>query len=103
MQFSQDQHEPLRLDAFVIVVEWIAGAQLLQHVIHLREGEAGEGCLPRLAMGVEFLRDLADFGFEGVIAVGKGERVEAARFDVDAVVPDAEPASCSDCPSDVWA
>ena len=41
--------------------------------------------LTGFAERIEFLRDGADFGFEGFGRIGEGEGVEAAGFDVDGV------------------
>jgi hypothetical protein len=74
-------------------------AQLLQDVVHLGEGEPGVLGLARLAVRVQFLRDGANLGLQGVGADGEGEGVEAAGFDVDWIVALAEPASGAERPS----
>ena len=50
--------------------------------------------LARFAVRVEVFRNCADFGLERVGAIGEWERVEAAGFDVYAIVANAQPAAC---------
>ena len=51
--------------------------------------------LARLAVGVEFFGHGTDFIRESVRAIGEWERVKAARFHIDAVISNTEPAACA--------
>jgi hypothetical protein len=82
MQFPEDQDQALIPDALVALVEGGACLELLQHVVHLREGEARMLRLPLLAEGVEFFSDHADVSFEPLGRIGKGERVETVGLRV---------------------
>lgn len=63
-------------------VERLARAERLQHVVHLREGEAGVVRLSRLAMSAEVLGNRANFRLQCLRAVGEGEGVEATGLGV---------------------
>ena len=77
VQFPNDQDEALGFDGLFRFVQSFARAKLFEHVVNLREREAGVFGLALLAQRVEFLGASADFGFERVGSVGKGEGVES--------------------------
>src|SRR5690606_4592303 len=60
VNFLQDADQALLVDNLVLALDRLARAQLFQHVVHLRERELGMLFLSRLAMGVEFLTEVAN-------------------------------------------
>ena len=78
-----------------------ARAKLFEHVVNLREREAGVFGLALLAQRVEFLGAGADFGFERVGSVGKGEGVESLRFPVARVIANPKPTAGAQRPNRV--
>ena len=63
VQLLQDENEAPVLDALVFGVKRSGRLQLFQHVVHLRERQAGMLRLPRLAMRVQFFSEGAYTGF----------------------------------------
>ena len=80
VQFLQDENEALVLDALVFGVEGRARLQLFEHVVHLRERQAGMLRLPRLAVRVQFFGGGADASLDVIAAIGEGKGIEAAGF-----------------------
>ena len=70
-----------------------ARLQLFEHVVHLRERQAGMLRLPRLAVRIQFFGDGADAGLDVIAAIGEGEGIEAAGFRIARIIADAKPAA----------
>jgi hypothetical protein len=86
VQLLEDEDEALLVGALLIGIEGYASLNQLEDVIHLREREPRVLGFARLSVGVELFGDGADLLFEGIRAVGEGERVEAAGLDVNRVI-----------------
>ena len=76
MKLLQDEDEAIVADALLIARERLARLQLLQHIVHLREGDAGMRRLHGLALRVELLRNAGDAGAGEFIRGGEGEGIE---------------------------
>src|SRR5690606_22623760 len=98
VELPQHRDKPLLVNLAVLVVERRAGAQLLQHVVHLRQRQPRMRRLPLLAESIQPLAELADARAQGFGWIGEGEGVEAAGLVVAWIVTDAEATSCREGP-----
>ena len=93
MQLPQNRHQPMLVDGLLPGGQRLAGPQLLQYIVHARQGQIWVQFLLALAVGVELFGQGADFLFLVVAGVRKGERLETAGLDIDRIVADTQPAA----------
>lgn len=60
MDLFEDGDEPLVVDFLVLVGEWFFGTEFFEDVVETGEGEFGMGRLPRHAVRVQALAQVAD-------------------------------------------
>ena len=80
VDLAEDGDKALLVDLLFFPVEWFAGAEFFQHVVHAGHRELGVLRLLALAMGVELFAEFADAGFLGFGGIGEGKCFEAAGF-----------------------
>jgi hypothetical protein len=74
----QHRHQPLLVDLAVLGRQLLAGAELLQHVVHVGDRQPRVRRLLPLAVGVERPAEFADALLLHVAAVGKRKRIGTA-------------------------
>ena len=73
VELAEDADEAVVVDLAVAALDGLVGPELLQHVVHLGEGQAGMRRLLALAVGVEPLAEVAQAGAGGGVGVGEGK------------------------------
>ena len=101
VDFTQHADQPLLVDRLVLGGQRLAGAQLLQHVVHVGQGQLGMLSLLALAVRVQLLGQGADARLLRVGGGGEGEFVEAFGVVVVRVIANAKPCPCSHSPNDM--
>ena len=93
VELPQHADQPLLVDRLVFGGQRLAGPQLLQHVVHVGQGQLGVLGLLAIAVRVQLLGQVADARPLRVGRGGKGDFLRAGWSALDRIVADAEMAS----------
>lgn len=80
VQFLQQGDQTLLVNGLLFSVQGLAGAQLLQDVVHPGQGQAGRLRLLTLAVGIELFGQVADTGSGFGGGIREREGFKAAGF-----------------------
>lgn len=81
----EDEDETIIAHAFIVASEQRTRLQLLQHIVHLGEGDLRMISLHLLAMRVEPFGEASDAGTRELVGFREWERIEAAGFHINRI------------------
>ena len=99
MILLEDEDETIIAHPLIVASERRARLQLLQHIVHLGEGDFRMIRLHLLAVRVEFLAKAGDAGTSELVGIGERKGIEAQRFIV--ALPVLKCAATSQGPRDM--